>query len=178
MCDIQRLNRQDKKCKCLWTEYGSSSSGTSLCQELQRCWVFQPQQFPVCIKNGPPHPDNLTQLWVELKSTWASITVERFRHLVVSMPCRIETVLRGCNNIRKVFSPILCLTSSSLILPLGTVGTFTHTLKQIFILITFTLAWKWYHPRMVYPQICAFKWLINETPGSLISSFFSLPVAT
>ena len=36
---------------------------TSLCQELQRCWVFHAQQFPVCIKNGPPpkgHPANLT----------------------------------------------------------------------------------------------------------------------
>ena len=38
---------------------------TGLCQELQRCWVFHAQQFPVCIKNGPPpkgHRDNLTQL--------------------------------------------------------------------------------------------------------------------
>ena len=34
---------------------------TGLCQELQRCWVFHAQQFPVCIKNGPPskeHPAN------------------------------------------------------------------------------------------------------------------------
>ena len=28
--------------------------GTGLCQELQRCFVFHAQQFPVCIKNGPP----------------------------------------------------------------------------------------------------------------------------
>ena len=37
----------------------------SLCQEWQRCWIFDTQQFPVCIKNGPPlkgHPANLTQL--------------------------------------------------------------------------------------------------------------------
>jgi hypothetical protein len=27
---------------------------TCLCQELQRCWVFHAQQFPVYIKNGPP----------------------------------------------------------------------------------------------------------------------------
>jgi hypothetical protein len=33
---------------------------TGLCQELQHCWVFHAQHFPVCIKNGQPpkgHPD-------------------------------------------------------------------------------------------------------------------------
>ncbi|CDQ69862.1 unnamed protein product [Oncorhynchus mykiss] len=62
---------------------------TGLCQELQRCWVFHNQQFPVCTKNGPPakgHPDNLTQLWEALESTWASIPVECFRHLVDPVP--------------------------------------------------------------------------------------------
>ena len=62
---------------------------TSLCQELQLCWVFHAQQFPVCIKNSPPpnvYPVNLTQLWEALESTWASILVERFRHLVESTP--------------------------------------------------------------------------------------------
>ena len=52
---------------------------TSLCQQLQLYWVFHGQQFPVCIKNGPPpkgHPDNLTQLWEALESTWVSIPVE------------------------------------------------------------------------------------------------------
>ena len=55
------------------------------CQELQRCWVFHAQQFPVCIKNGPPlkgHPANLTKLWEALESTWASSPVERIQHLV------------------------------------------------------------------------------------------------
>ena len=45
---------------------------TGLCQELQRCWVFQAQQFPVCNKNGPTHkghPTNLTQLKEVLEST-------------------------------------------------------------------------------------------------------------
>ena len=45
---------------------------TGLCQELQRCWDFHAQQFPVCIKNGPPpkgHPANLTQLWEALESS-------------------------------------------------------------------------------------------------------------
>jgi hypothetical protein len=54
---------------------------TGLCQELQRCWVFHTQQFPVSIKNGPlpkGHPVNLTQLWEALGSTWASIPVEQF----------------------------------------------------------------------------------------------------
>ena len=69
---------------------------TGLGQE--RCWGFHTQQFPVCIKNGPPvkgHPAILTQLWEALESTWSSISVERFLHLVESMPGRIEAVLRG-----------------------------------------------------------------------------------
>ena len=52
---------------------------TGLCKELQRCWVFHAQQFPVCIKNGPPpkgHTPNLTQLWEVLESTCASIPVK------------------------------------------------------------------------------------------------------
>ena len=59
---------------------------------------FDVQQFPVCIKNGPPpkeHPANLTQLWEALESTWASIPVECFQHLVESMRRQIETVLRA-----------------------------------------------------------------------------------
>jgi hypothetical protein len=42
-------------------------------------------KFPVCIKNGPPpkgHPANLTQLLEALESTWASVPVEHFPHLV------------------------------------------------------------------------------------------------
>ena len=75
MCAIQRVNGQ----------------------ELQRCWVFHPQQFTVCIKNGTPpkrHPANLTQLWEALETTWASIPVEHFRHLLASMPQRVDAVLR------------------------------------------------------------------------------------
>ena len=62
---------------------------TGLCQELQCCWAFHVQQFLMCIKNGPPpkgHPASLTQLWEALESSWASIPVELFRHLVESMP--------------------------------------------------------------------------------------------
>ena len=55
---------------------------------------FTLNSFLVCIKNGPPpkrHPANLTQLWEALESTWASIPVERFQHLVESnAPQRIE----------------------------------------------------------------------------------------
>jgi hypothetical protein len=57
---------------------------TGLCQELQRWWVFHAQQFPVCIKNGPPpkgNPANLTQLCEALESTWASVPVECFATL-------------------------------------------------------------------------------------------------
>ena len=65
---------------------------------MQRCWIFHAQQFPVCIKNDLPpkgHPANLTQLWKALESTWASITVECFRHLIESITGRIEAVLRA-----------------------------------------------------------------------------------
>jgi hypothetical protein len=75
-------------------EVGARSTG--LCQELQHCWVFHTQQFLVCIKNDPPpkgHPDNLTQLWEALESTWANIPVELFRRLVESMSRQIEAVL-------------------------------------------------------------------------------------
>ena len=50
---------------------------TGLCEELQHCWVFQAQHFPVCIKNGPPpkgHPANWIQLWEALKSITRSTT--------------------------------------------------------------------------------------------------------
>ena len=66
---------------------------TGLCQELQRCWFLHAQQFPVCIKNGPPpkgHPANLTQLWEALESTWASIPVEHFRHFVEYLPDEVR----------------------------------------------------------------------------------------
>jgi hypothetical protein len=52
----------------------------------------------MCIQNGPPpkgDPVNLTQLWEALESTWASIPVEHFRHLVDYMPRQIEAVLRA-----------------------------------------------------------------------------------
>ena len=67
-----------------------------VCQELQRCWSFHAEQFPVCFKNGPPpkgQPANLTQLWEALESTWTCIPVELFRHLVESMPQQTEDVL-------------------------------------------------------------------------------------
>ena len=54
---------------------------TGLCQERQISCVFHGQQFPVCIKNGPPpkgHSANLTQLWEALELTWTSIFVECF----------------------------------------------------------------------------------------------------
>jgi hypothetical protein len=77
---------------------------TGLCQDLQRYWVFHAEQFPVCIKNGPPpkgHPANLTQLWEALESTWASIPVERFWHLSV------EWTNWGCSEGKIVCNSIL-----------------------------------------------------------------------
>ena len=61
---------------------------TGLCQELQHCWVFHAEQFPVCIKNGPPlngHPANCVKHWSHHGPA---------SHLVESMPQRIEAVMR------------------------------------------------------------------------------------
>ena len=69
-------------------------------QELQLCWVFQAQQFPLCIKNGPPpkrHPANLTQLWKALKSTWVRIPEDSFQHLVESIPPAQLVEYSACN---------------------------------------------------------------------------------
>ena len=79
---------------------------TGLCQKLQRCWVFYAQQFPVCIKNGPPpkgHPANLTQLCEALEATWASIPVERFR-----TPCRIHASVLVLLVFSLVIAVLLC----------------------------------------------------------------------
>jgi hypothetical protein len=67
---------------------GARRTGLSVSRTINAAG-FHTQQFTVCIKNGPPpkgHPANLTQLWEALESTWASIPVERFQHLVGSMP--------------------------------------------------------------------------------------------
>ena len=84
---------------------GARRSG--LCQERQHCWVIHAQQFPMCMKNGPPpkgHPANLTQRqrWEALESTWASIPVEHFR---------VHVQL----NIRKVFLVFGILSVSRLV---------------------------------------------------------------
>jgi hypothetical protein len=80
MCAIQRVNGQDKK-KCAF----------------ERGMVVDARHTDLYQNDPPPkgHPANLTQLWEALESTWASIPVERFLHLVESVPRRIEAVLRA-----------------------------------------------------------------------------------
>ena len=100
ICAIQSVNGPDKLFKCLWTGYGSRCQAHQFecAEELQSCWVFHAQQFPVCIKNGPTpkgHPYDLTQLWEALESSWASIPMEHFWHLVESMHWWSEAVLRA-----------------------------------------------------------------------------------
>jgi hypothetical protein len=69
---------------------GASVSSTATLQGF-----FHTQQFPLCIKNGPPpkrHLANLTQLWEALESTWASIPVECL------IPCRVHApMIWGCS---------------------------------------------------------------------------------
>jgi hypothetical protein len=68
---------------------GARRISLSVSRTAKAAGFFHAQQFPVCIKNGPPpkgHPANLTQLWEALESAWVSILVERFQHLLESMP--------------------------------------------------------------------------------------------
>jgi hypothetical protein len=53
------------------------------------------------------HPVNLTQVWEALESTWASIPLGRFRHLVE--PQRIEAVLRAEGVPNVFYSQCRCL---------------------------------------------------------------------
>ena len=95
---------------------------SSLCQELQCCWVFHAQQFPACIKNGPTPkgcPANLTQLWEALESTWASVPVNAFD--ILYSPCPEELRLFGGKksvqlNIRKVFLMFSTLSVNSMVI--------------------------------------------------------------
>jgi hypothetical protein len=104
VCAIQRVNRQDKRFKCLWNGYVSGAPAW-VCEALQHCLVFHVQQFTVYEEwstTQRTHPSNLTELWVALESTWASIPVERFWHLVESMAQCFEAGLSGkkwCNSI-------------------------------------------------------------------------------
>jgi hypothetical protein len=61
VCAIQRVNGQDKSAFERGMVVGARRTG--LYQELQCCWVFHAQQFPVCLNDGPlpkGHPANLT----------------------------------------------------------------------------------------------------------------------
>jgi hypothetical protein len=71
---------------------------TGLCQELQRCWVSLTQQFPICIKHGPPPQRTSSQL----DTIVGSIRVNMGQHicgtrwhLIDSMPWLIEAVLKA-----------------------------------------------------------------------------------
>ena len=94
MCAVQRVNGKTKDVSAFEWGIVVGARLTSLSVSII---FFHIQKFPVCIKNGPPpkgHQANITQLWEALASTWVSIPVECFRHLVESMPQRIEAVLR------------------------------------------------------------------------------------
>ena len=47
VCAIQRVNGQDKRCKSLWTGYGSGCQAHQ-CQELHRCWGFHTTVSRLC----------------------------------------------------------------------------------------------------------------------------------
>ena len=99
MCAIQRVNGQDKSLSAFEQGMVVSSRRTGLSMSRtakNAAGFFHAKQFSVYIKNGPQpkgNPANLTQLREALESTSASMHVERFRHLVESMPRRIEAVL-------------------------------------------------------------------------------------
>jgi hypothetical protein len=61
---------------------------TGLCQELQRCWVFHSQQFPVCIKNGPPPQRTTSQLDTTVGSI--GVKMDQYPYETLLTPCRIH----------------------------------------------------------------------------------------
>ena len=85
---------------------------------------------------------DLTQLREALESTWTSIPVERFRHLVQSMPRLIEAVLRAkggeCNSILGSAEPPSVLTSNW-----GGTYTVIFPLFQTKWKIQASLTWRW-----------------------------------
>ena len=99
MCGIERVNGKDLSTIERGMVVGAFEQGmvvgarrTGLCQELQCCWVYHTQQFPVCIKNGPPpkgHPANCGKHWSQHgpASLWNAF------HTLQSKPQRIEIVL-------------------------------------------------------------------------------------
>ena len=96
------VNEQDKMFKWLWTGHGS------------RCQVHRFVSRTITLLGFSCSTDSrvyqewctaqrtisLKQLWKALASTWASIPVERFGHLVDSMPQRIEAVLRSIGRVQ------------------------------------------------------------------------------
>ena len=64
-----------------------------LCQELQRCWVFHAQQFPVYIKNSPPPKGTSRQF----DTTLGSIGVNMGQNPCGTLlpPCRVHAVQRA-----------------------------------------------------------------------------------
>jgi hypothetical protein len=70
-----------------------SARRSDLCQELQPCWVCH-TKFPVCINNGPLHKWHKANL-TPMCPTVVNIPVERFWHIVESLPRQIEAVLRA-----------------------------------------------------------------------------------
>ena len=84
-------------CKCLWTGYGSRCQAHRFASRTEMQLGFSTLNSFMCVSRMVCRPKghlaNLTQLWEALKSTWASIPVEHFWHLVYSMSQRIEAVL-------------------------------------------------------------------------------------
>ena len=77
MCAIQRAGKTKYLSAFVW----GMVVGDRSVKNCNSAGFFHAQQFPLCIKNGPPpkgYPANLTQLWEALESTWASTPVERF----------------------------------------------------------------------------------------------------
>ena len=82
--------------RCLWSGYGSRCQFE--CVKNCNTAGFVTFNSFLCVSIMVHHPKDIQptwQLWEALESTWASIPVECFRHLVESMPQRIEAVLRA-----------------------------------------------------------------------------------
>ena len=97
MCAIRWVNGQDERLKCLWTCYDSRCQAHwfECVKNCNAAGVFMFNSFP-CASRMVHHLKDIQPTWhnCALESKRNSIPVERFQHLVESMPRWIEAVLR------------------------------------------------------------------------------------
>ena len=98
ICAIQMVNGQDKTFKCLLMGYGNRCTAHRFVSRAATLLGFSHSTVSRVYPEWSTTQRTFSQLDTtvgHLESTSASILVERFRHLVESIPRRIEAFLRA-----------------------------------------------------------------------------------